>query len=129
MRKQCHISNVLKSLKIFNFNQLYRSLKLSFLKSIKSNNISLYIFNKLILNKKKTIKHTNSFKNDIKFLENYFKTEIETIFADPTHYKNKLKNDTFNEENGIVDSITTCFLNYKNAEYRKILSNIINPYL
>ena len=128
LRKQCHMSNVLKSLKIFNFNQLYLSLKLSFLNSIKCNEISLYIFKNLILNKKRTIKHTNSFKNDIKFLENYLKTEIETIFADPTHFKIKLKHETFNEENGIVDSITTCFLNYKNSEYRKFLNNIINPY-
>ena len=128
LKSHCHISNVLKSLKIFNFNQLYISLKLSFLNSIKFNNISSYIFNKLISNKKKTVKNCKSFKNDIKFLENFFKIDIETIFADPTLFKKKLKNDVFNDENGIVDSISTCFYYYKSHVYRKILNDIINPY-
>ena len=73
-------------------------------------------------------KKSKSFKNDIKFIVSYFKTDIETIFADPTFYKNKLKKNTFNDENGIVDSITTCINHFKSPKYRKILNDLINPY-
>ena len=121
LNKFCHMSKILLALKIHNFEQLYIKSKLSFLNSIKNNNISLYIFKKLNINKSIT-KKSKSFKNDIKFIVSYFKTDIETIFADPTFYKNKLKKNTFNDENGIVDSITTCFNHFKSPKYRKILN-------
>ena len=43
----CHISNILRCIKIFNIEDLYISSKLSFLNSIKNNEMSLLIFSHL----------------------------------------------------------------------------------
>ena len=122
--KFCHITNVLKSLKIFNFEQLYIFSKLSFLKSIKNNEISLYIFN--IIKEKSTRKKTKSFKTDIQLLEKKFNTNIESIFIKPSEQIKSLK-EIFEEENGIIDSIKLCFQDFKNLRLKQILKNLIKP--
>ena len=67
----CHMSKILKILKLFNFEELYCSSKLSFLVSIKNNLISDYIFSYLCKNKNEKSPRTKSFVCDIRFLENF----------------------------------------------------------
>ena len=122
--KFCHMTNVLKSLKIFNFEQLYIFTKLSFLKSIKNNELSLYIFK--TINEQEIRKKTKSFKIDIQLLEKKFSTNVNTIFLNPSNFIKTLK-ETFIEENGIVDSITHCFQDFKNFELKKTLKSLIKP--
>ena len=53
IHKLCHMSRILKSHKIYNFEDLYTSSKLSFLNSIKQNEITKKIFWVFMLLKKK----------------------------------------------------------------------------
>ena len=45
LKKYSHMSNILKCLKIFNFDDLYMFSKISFIDSIKNNQLSYEIFN------------------------------------------------------------------------------------
>ena len=125
LSKYCLISNVLKTLKIFNFDQLYIFSKISFIKSIKLNDLAYSIFN-ILKNEKNIHKKSKSFKQDIKLLESFFNVTIGIVLDSPKDYINKLKN-SLNEKNGIIDSINFCFNNYKNKFYRNILYNLITP--
>ena len=122
--KFCHMTNVLKSLKFFNFEQLYIFYQIIFLKSIKNNELSLYIFK--TINEQEIRKKTKSFKIDIRLLEKKFSTNANTIFLNPSIFIKSLK-ETFIEENGIVDSITHCFQDFKNFELKKTLKSLIKP--
>ena len=65
--KHCHMSKILKCLKIFNFEDLYIFSKLSFLNTIQKNDIVTHIFQSIITAKKN--KRSKSFVQDIKLLE------------------------------------------------------------
>ena len=122
--KFCHISNVLKSLKIFNFEQLYIFCKLSFLRSLQNNEISLYIFNTIKENQ--FSKKSKSFKQDILLIEKTFLTSIDSVLSKPNQFIKSLKG-IFDEENGLVDSIKLCLENFKNPRFRLMLKNLIKP--
>jgi len=117
-------------LKILNFEKLYIKSKLSFIKSIKYNELSLYIFKSLIQKKndESNKKKSKSFIKDIFSLEKYFKTSIEIISEKKTLSKfyNSLK-DEFKQEDGVTDSIRTCFANYEDKSYRDLLADLIKP--
>ena len=85
-----------KSIKIFNFDQLYIYTKLSFLNSIKNNTLSLNIFNYLY-HDLDTSKNTQSFNKDIIRMQNHFNININDIFADPNYLK-KIMNGRFRSE-------------------------------
>ena len=107
LHKYCHISKILNALKILNFEKLYIKSKLSFIKSIKYNELSLYIFKSLVQKKNEEFKKkSKSFIKDILSLEKYFKTSIELISETKTLSKlyNSLK-DEFQQEDGVTDSI------------------------
>ena len=123
--KFCLVSNILKTLKIYNFDQLYIFSKISFIKSIQLNDLAYSIFN-ILKNVKNCHKKSISFKQDIKVVESFFNVPIDTVLEKPDEFKNQLKN-SFNEKNGIIDSINFCFNNYKNKFYRNILNNLIKP--
>jgi hypothetical protein len=126
LSKYCHISQILKCLKIYNFNELYIGSKLSFLDSIKNNQLSLDIFNVLCLELNVIQKNSISFKKDIIILQNNFNIDIELIFAAPSMLKKMLK-DTFNERDGLSDSISTCLKNFNNKIYKKMLDLLTRP--
>ena len=117
-------------MKILNFEKLYIKSKLSFIKSIKYNELSLYIFKSLIQKKndESNKKKSKSFIKDIFSLEKYFKTSIEIISEKKTLSKfyNSLK-DEFKQEDGVTDSIRTCFANYEDKSYRDLLADLIKP--
>ena len=59
---------------------------------------------------------SKSFVQDIKVLEKRFHSEIGTICLECKSLKTQLKKP-FGQRDGIVDSINTCFLNYKSKTY------------
>ena len=122
----CHMSKILKILKLFNFEELYCSSKLSFLVSIKNNLISDYIFSYLCKNKNEKSPRTKSFVSDIRFLEGYFNSAIEAIDLDPMKFKRKLRNSSQNFD-GISDSIKLCLNNIKSKTYKIMLDNLTKP--
>lgn len=131
LNKHCHISDILKSLRIFNFHELYLYSKLSFLKTIKNNELSTHIFDTICLekNEKKKCELKKSFINDVFSLESQFNIEIEIILADPNRLKQYMKIN-FDEGDGLTDSIKFCLnqMHNKNNKFHKnLLNNLIRP--
>ena len=124
--KTCHMTRLLTLLKIFNFEDLYISTKLSFLDSIKNNCISSDIFNYLCVNKSNSKRYSKSFVQDIKVLENHFNYEISAIFENPLSFKKLLKKQSTLPD-GILDSINSCLKNYKSKMYKKMLEELTKP--
>ena len=117
------MSEVLKSLKIYNFFDLYISSKLSFLESIKKNELSAQIFDCLCLDLNKVQKNSKSFQVDIKLLEKHFNIDIELIYAGPILLRKSLT-DKFKEPNGLKDSILHC-LSKRNQKFFKNLLDLL----
>ena len=88
LHKLCHMSKILKCLKIYNFEDLYIFSKLSFLATVHKNDISNHIFYSLIANKKK--KRSKSFLQDIKVLEDRFILNIGTIYNECIELKKSI---------------------------------------
>ena len=116
------MSKVLKSLKIFNFEDLYIYTKLSFLNSIKQNHITEGIFQYLCNSTRK--KNSRSFIQDISVLEKRFSLSIKDIYLSSIALKAQVKK-SLDERDGIIDSLTYCFKNYKCANFKNILDNLI----
>lgn len=124
LHKFCHMSNILKCLKIFNFEDLYIFTKLSFLNSIKQNEITTHIFSTLCNIKRN--KRSKSFVQDILVLEKRFNSNIRDIYLECNQFKVILKK-SFDKRDGIVDSIKTCLNNFKSKKYKNILNNLLKP--
>ena len=118
------MSNILKCLKIFNFEDLYIFTKLSFLNSIKQNEITTHIFSTLCNIKRN--KRSKSFVQDILVLEKRFNSNIRDIYLECNQFKVILKK-SFDKRDGIVDSIKTCLNNFKSKKYKNILNNLLKP--
>ena len=125
INKYNHMSNILKSLNIYNFHELYISSKLSFLETIKNNELSMRIFDILCRELDRTYKKSQSFSKDILLLQSHFGIDIELIFAGPSILKRSMKL-TFKERDGLTDSIT-CLANIKKSPYNEILNNLTKP--
>ena len=67
LKKFSHISNILKCLKIYNFDQLYTFSKLIFINSIHNNEICSDIF-KYLMSDKDCSNRSNSFRKDFLFM-------------------------------------------------------------
>jgi hypothetical protein len=80
LHKYCHMSNILKCLRLYSFEDLYISSKLSFLNSIKQNKITPNIFSYLCNTKRNRL--SKSFIQDIKVLEKRFCLGIEAIYLE-----------------------------------------------
>ena len=124
--KTCHMTRILKLLKIFKFEELYISTKLSFLSSIKNNYISSAIFDFLCVNKSKSKRFSKSFVQDIKVLENHFNYGISAIFENPLNFKKLLKKQSTIPD-GILDSINICLTKYKSRKFKKMLDDLTKP--
>ena len=124
IHSRCHMSKILKSLKIFSFEELYVFSKLCFLNSIKQNTVTSAIFSGLSVTVRNN--RSKSFVQDIKVLENRFSSKIEDIYLECLSYKKLLKK-SFEMEDGIADSINTCLIFYKSKTYKNILENLIKP--
>lgn len=125
LRKYSHISNVLKCLKIYNFDQLYTFSKLIFLNTISNNEICSEILNYLIENKECS-NRSNSFRRDIFFLEKFFNNNINFIYTNCKYFKLKLKKIFCIKNNGLCCTIFLCLYNYKFQFFRNFLDKLIN---
>jgi hypothetical protein len=113
--------------KIFKIEELYISSKLSFLQTLKHNKLSSDIFNLICLETQNTKNNSNSFKKDIKLLEEDFGLDISVILAGPLKLKGLLKN-TFYDRDGISDSIRTCLSNIKDSRLKRGLDVLLTSF-
>jgi hypothetical protein len=120
------MSNLLKCLKICNFYDLYIKAKLSFLKSLKYNDLSMYIFKTICTEIDNSTKKTKSFKKDIELLQSRFNLGTEELLASTSKLINSLK-EPFRDRDGIMESISTCLYNIKNKLFKKMLNDILRP--
>ena len=125
LNKFCHMSHILSALKIHKFDHLYIKAKLSFINSIKFNELSSSIFNSLVASKQSFKRYSGSFGNDIIFLEKHFSCDIGVIKEKSVSLMTSLNN--FSMSNGVTDSIRTCLNNYKSKFYKNILREITKP--
>ena len=91
LEKNCHMREILPILKILDIETLYLKSKLSFLETIKYNELSLGIFNHLCRDLNKMTKNTKSFEKDIFRLQEFFDMDIELLFAGPAKLKYAFK--------------------------------------
>jgi hypothetical protein len=121
------MTTLLRVLRIHKIDELYISSKLSFLNTLKFNQLSYHIFNFLCEDLDLTKNNSNSFKKDIIKLENYFNLDISVILAGPLKLKEILKN-TFNTRDGESDSIRTCLSNLKDSKLKNLLDILLSPF-
>ena len=128
LHKFCHMSKILECLKVLNFEDLYLGSKLSFLNSIKNNELSSLIFSHLCESKNdmNIRSHSKSFVQDIRLLEKHFNQNIFAIYESPLNFKKKLK-QKFYENNGVTDSINTCLNHYKSKSFKFLLDGLLKP--
>ena len=127
LNKKCHISRILKVLKIYNFDQLYINSKLRLLNSIRNNNLTQELFNILLKDNTVRIKKSKSFLTDLSFLESYFNVDKALILDSPHSFIRVIKNQ-LTYRDGISDSIKTCLDNFNNPTYRKMLYDLTKSY-
>ena len=127
LKSRCLMTRLLRVLKIFKIEELYISSKLSFLQTLKHNKLSSDIFNLICLETQNTKNNSNSFKKDIKLLEEDFGLDISVILAGPLKLKGLLKN-TFYDRDGISDSIRTCLSNIKDSRLKRGLDVLLTSF-
>ena len=105
--------------------KLYIHSKLSFLETIKINDLSSALFNSLCIDMNNRSRYSQSFVRDSAVLEKYFEIDIELILAGPDKLQNEIKNK-FQENYGVTNSINTCLsdLHYVN---RELLNGLVRP--
>jgi len=123
LKKFCRMSNILKCLKIFNFEQLYIYYKLNFINTISNNDISSNIFSYLINNRGHNQK-SNSIKKDFCIIENFFNSKIDIISKNCKTYKIILKKQLSIKNNGICNTILYCLNNIKIKFFKNFLNLI-----
>ena len=100
------MSYVLKCLKIFNFDELNIFSKISFLNSIKNNELSYQIFGWLCSDSRPN-KNYKTFKKEIILIENKFYLNINIVFQNVKKFKIEMKESFDVRDNGIFSSILT----------------------
>ena len=98
-------------------NTLYLKSKLSFLESIKNNELCTGIFKHLCHDLKNT-KNTKSFQNDMLLLQNHFNRDIGVISAGSSGFGGSLKRELTTGNDGLKDSIMLCLNNINNKFYK-----------
>ena len=125
LKKYCHLSKVLKCLKIFDFNTLYIKSKLSFIKTLKNNEVCSYIFNCLCQSLNSPLKKSISFQKDMLTLQFHFNVDIQTLVNVPQKYIQSLGKSFELRNDGLADSINYCLKNINNKFYFKLLNDLI----
>jgi len=77
IKYRCHMTNILKALKIFNFDQLYIFSKLTFINTIRYSSLASYILECMKnLPERSANTRFRSFADDLNKLKNYFEKDI-----------------------------------------------------
>ena len=108
------MSKILKCLKIYDFNTLYMMSKLSFIQTLKNNEVCSYIFKCLCQNLNNPLKKNISFQSDILILQNNFNVDIKLIYDEPLKYIKCLIKSYHLRNDGLADSIMICLGNFNN---------------
>jgi hypothetical protein len=124
LHKNCHMSDLLVILKIFNIQELYTLYKLIFIKNVKNNKICNTIFEYLCKNFKKYSNQSPSLAKDLKNLTSFFNVDISFLTNNIHIIISKFKADTFayDKDNEVFLFLNDCLNNINTNNYRKQLN-------
>ena len=77
LHKSCHMSNIMKSLKILNIKHLICKYKINFVRQLLNHSVCSNIFKKLIDHQNNYNKKSNSFVMDVKVISNILKCKTQ----------------------------------------------------
>lgn len=117
----CHMSKILKVLKMFNFEELYIYSKLCFIDTVKYNYLSSQILRSMYTEPEAY----KSFSSDLALISKYFNIEASNIENNIGALKSCLKHNLYTND-GISDSIWLCLNNLKIKYYRVLLRELTN---
>jgi hypothetical protein len=124
LHKNCHMSDILVVLKIFNIHELYTLYKLIFIKNLKNNETCNTIFEYLCNNLNKFNSRSLSFARDLNNLTTFFNVNISEITNNIQTLISKFKTDTFDydSDNEAFLFINNSLNNLNTGEHRKLLN-------
>jgi hypothetical protein len=124
LHKNCHMSDLLVTLKIFNIQELYTLYKLIFIKNLKNNEICCTIFEYLCNNLNKFNSKSLSFARDLNNLTTFFNVNISEITNNVQTLISKFKSDVFDydKDNDVFLFINNSLNNLNTGEHRKLLN-------
>ena len=121
------MSNILKCLKILNFEHLYLQSKLSFFETLRYNQLAFEIFHDLTINTRMRGSKLKSFDPDIETLEDFFKLKIFNLNVKTAELKKDLKLQ-FNTRDGLTDSINLCLFNINEKNFFFLLLDLTKSF-
>jgi hypothetical protein len=124
LHKNCHMSDLLVVLKIFNIQEFYILYKLIFIKNLKNNEICNIIFEFLCNNLTQYNSRSLSFARDLNNLSTFFNMDICVIIENVQFIISKFKADTFEYEkdNEAFIFLNDSLKNLNTGEHRKLLN-------
>jgi hypothetical protein len=124
LHKNCHMSDLLVVLKIFNIQELYTLYKLIFIKNLKNNEICNLIFEYLCNNLTKFNSRSLSFGRDLNNLSSFFNLDISSIKENVQSLITKFKDETFafDKDNEAFLFLNDSLKNINNGDHRKLLN-------
>ena len=123
--KYCHMTNILKSLKILNFRDLITKTKINFVEHLNKNIICKQIFNHKLstwnehnnsTSLLKDISHIKKIRKDEQTLSKFIENDMKQLKT------NILKN--LHISNGIADSLSYCLSKKNNKFYKNLLTKL-----
>ena len=127
LKRSCHISKILKVLKIYNFDELYIISKLRLFITINNNYLSKKIFTKILNDNLIKPRKSSSISNDFNFIESTLVDTIQNIVKQPMKYITQIKKQ-LKCDDGISSSIRTCLNNFSDPTHRKMLQDLTKSY-
>ena len=127
LRSNCHMSGILKTLRLFKMDQLYLFTKMSFISSIEFNPLASNIFQYICsFISNNTQVSQLSFANDLKRLMNFTNLNLDSLLNNIGQLKLDLKRH-FYIRDGISDSIELCLSNLRFRKFQILLNELIKP--
>jgi hypothetical protein len=125
LHKNCHMSDLLVILRIFNIQELYTLYKLIFIKNLKNNKICSKIFNYLCNSLNNYNSRSPSFARDMNNLTNFLNLDICNISDNIEIVISKFKTDTFayDKDDEVFIFLKDSLNNLNKNNYRKLLND------
>ena len=118
------MKHVLPALKVLTLKQLILKRKIGFISQIKDHPLTSGILSHLIQTNPNEKRKSNSFKADMYEIENILGSEVYNMKK--REILSKYEN-TIRREDGIIDSLETCLLNFRNPVNKKMIKLLTQP--
>ena len=134
LHKSCHMSNILKSLKIVNIKQLIFKYKINFVRQLENHELCKEIFKRMINNRNGDSNNNNNNKSksiimDLERISNILDCKLEEVGKTKLKSKQLEKLDEkFNRTDEDVERVKFCLENINDMEIKNILITLTNSF-